>query len=119
MKRTVIDRQSKDENDLQVVEMRVFTDSRPVQARAAALHTQPAFGEFAGEAELNWCRTSEPYAKKIQYPQRNCGMGGLLTVLDLLIWFAGVFADRERTPIYLRCLLKAHPARGVISARKV
>ncbi|KAJ5118250.1 hypothetical protein N7448_009965 [Penicillium atrosanguineum] len=48
---SVIDLQGKDDEDLQVVEMRIFTDSRPVQARAAALHTQSAFGESATEAE--------------------------------------------------------------------
>lgn len=47
----VIDLQGKDEDDLQVVEMRIFTDSRPVQARAAALHTQSTFNESAREDE--------------------------------------------------------------------
>jgi hypothetical protein len=47
----VIDLEGKDVDDLQVVQMRIFMDSRPVQARAAALHTRSAFNESAREGE--------------------------------------------------------------------
>jgi hypothetical protein len=47
----IVDLEGRDEDDLQVVEMRIFTDSKPVQARAAALHAPAAFGESKSEAE--------------------------------------------------------------------
>lgn len=50
----VIDLRSKDNDDLQVVERRTFTNSRPEQARAAALHMQSAFSESTREAEPDW-----------------------------------------------------------------
>ncbi|KAJ5101274.1 hypothetical protein NUU61_003496 [Penicillium alfredii] len=47
----VVDLEGRDESDLQVVEMRIFMDSRPVQARAASLQMESAFGESQREAD--------------------------------------------------------------------
>jgi hypothetical protein len=41
----ILDLEGNSLDDLQIVEMRVFLDSRPVQARAARLHMESAFGE--------------------------------------------------------------------------
>jgi hypothetical protein len=41
----ILDLEGNNTDDLQIVEMRVFLDSRPVQARAARLHMDSAFGE--------------------------------------------------------------------------
>lgn len=43
----ILDLEGKNLDDLQIVEMRVFLDSRPVQARAASLHMSSAFGDGA------------------------------------------------------------------------
>jgi hypothetical protein len=43
----ILDLEGNDLDDLQIVEMRVFLDSRPVQARAARLHMESAFGDGA------------------------------------------------------------------------
>jgi hypothetical protein len=43
----ILDLEGNDTDDLQIVEMRVFLDSRPVQARAARLHMESAFGDGA------------------------------------------------------------------------
>ncbi|OOQ84695.1 hypothetical protein PEBR_29007 [Penicillium brasilianum] len=40
----ILDLEGSSPDDLQIVEMRVFLDSRPVQARAARLQTESAFG---------------------------------------------------------------------------
>lgn len=47
----ILDLEGQNESDLQVVEMRVFLDSRPVQARAASLNMASAFSESRTEAE--------------------------------------------------------------------
>lgn len=47
----ILDLEGRDEDDLQVVEMRVFLDSRPVQARAALLNMGSTFSESKTEAE--------------------------------------------------------------------
>ncbi|KAJ5433565.1 uncharacterized protein N7458_012721 [Penicillium daleae] len=43
----ILDLEGSSVDDLQIVEMRVFLDSRPVQARAARLHMESAFGDGA------------------------------------------------------------------------
>ncbi|KAJ5979817.1 hypothetical protein N7481_007115 [Penicillium waksmanii] len=43
--------EGKEQDDLQVVEMRIFMDRKPVQARAQQLNAGIAFGEGAREAE--------------------------------------------------------------------
>lgn len=47
----ILDLEGVNEDDLQVVEMRVFMDGKPVQARAQQLNSSLAFGEGAREAE--------------------------------------------------------------------
>ncbi|KAJ5152611.1 uncharacterized protein N7482_009089 [Penicillium canariense] len=43
----ILDLEGNSLDDLQIVEMRIFSDSRPVQARAAELHKSSAFGDGA------------------------------------------------------------------------
>lgn len=47
----ILDLEGREQDDLQVVEMRVFMDGKPVQARAQQLNVGLAFGEGAREAE--------------------------------------------------------------------
>lgn len=46
----ILDLGGRNEDDLQVVEMRIFFDSKPAQARAASLQMESAFGEAQREA---------------------------------------------------------------------
>lgn len=46
----ILDLEGRNEDDLQVVEMRIFFDSKPVQARASSLQMESAFGEAQREA---------------------------------------------------------------------
>ncbi|KAJ5577551.1 uncharacterized protein N7459_006515 [Penicillium hispanicum] len=47
----ILDLEGRDEPDLQVVEMRVFMDPKPVQSHAASLSMASAYGEAQGTAD--------------------------------------------------------------------
>lgn len=47
----ILDLEGRDPDDLQVVEMRIFLDTKPIQARAASLQMESAFGEAQREVE--------------------------------------------------------------------
>ncbi|KAJ5281962.1 hypothetical protein N7478_007334 [Penicillium angulare] len=48
----ILDLEGSNENELQVKEMRIYLEARPVQARAAALQMESAFGESQRETQL-------------------------------------------------------------------
>ncbi|KAJ5618502.1 hypothetical protein N7528_006613 [Penicillium herquei] len=48
----ILDLEGPDNNNLQVTEMRIFLDARPVQARAASLQMESAFGEAQRETQV-------------------------------------------------------------------
>ena len=47
----ILDLEGRDESDLQVVEMRIFLDAKPVQAFAAILSRESAYGEAQNSAD--------------------------------------------------------------------
>ena len=47
----ILDLEGRDELDLQIVEMRIFLDAKPVQAYAASLARSSAYGEAQGTAD--------------------------------------------------------------------
>lgn len=47
----ILDLEGRCPEDLQVVEMRIFLDTKPIQARAASLQMESAFGEAQREVE--------------------------------------------------------------------
>lgn len=47
----ILDLEGRNTEDLQVVEMRIFLDTKPIQARAASLQMESAFGEAQREVE--------------------------------------------------------------------
>ncbi|KAJ5715576.1 uncharacterized protein N7483_012757 [Penicillium malachiteum] len=48
----ILDLEGPSNDDLQVAEMRIFLDARPVQARAASLQMESAFGEAQRETQV-------------------------------------------------------------------
>ncbi|KAJ5727016.1 hypothetical protein N7493_006043 [Penicillium malachiteum] len=48
----ILDLEGSDNDNLQVTEMRIFLDARPVQARAASLQMESAFGEAQRETQV-------------------------------------------------------------------
>ena len=48
----IIDLEGSSEEDVQVTEMRIYLDARPLQARAALLKTELAFGESQRETQI-------------------------------------------------------------------